>query len=53
MNAAKRRICTMAQQILKGKAAGDIPIHTAEKGTVVFNAKTVKELSVDVVVIDQ
>jgi ABC-type uncharacterized transport system substrate-binding protein len=39
----------MALQILKGKAAGDIPVRTARKGTVMFNAKTARKLGVDIV----
>jgi ABC-type uncharacterized transport system substrate-binding protein len=43
----------MALQILKGKAAGDIPVRTAKKGTVMFNAKTAKKLGVDIVVVNE
>jgi ABC-type uncharacterized transport system substrate-binding protein len=43
----------MVLQILEGKAAGDIPMRTAKKGTVMFNANTARKLGFDILVVEK
>ena len=43
----------MALQILKGKKAGDIPMRTAKKGTVMFNARAAEKLGVEIIVVKE
>jgi len=41
----------MALQLLKGKTAGDIPIRTAKKGSVMFNAITAEKFNIEIRVV--
>ena len=41
----------ISKQILRGKKAGDFPVRTAQKGTVMLNSNTARKLGIEIKVV--